>query len=209
VRKYSLTIASLVFLILGPGLAGGGQKGNERLAVGVFLVAAPEMGDPRFSRAVILLVQHSAEGSMGLIINKKSDVAVTYALPELESTGNSNHVLYFGGPVQPARIMYVYTGASSEPDQKILDNVYWGTSYERLQDLANNLDRGSLRVFFGYAGWGPGQLEFELSLNSWQLEPASPDHVFSSDTKNMWRLLNGAGTGVITKTLDSATQPYL
>ena len=175
----------------------------------MFLVATPEMRDPRFSRTVILLVQHSAEGSMGLIINKKSDVAVTYALPELESTGDSNHVLYFGGPVQPARIMYVYTGEPGEPDQKILDNVYWGASYQRLQDLANNLDRDSLRVFFGYAGWGPGQLEFELSLNNWQLKPASPDHVFSSDTKNMWRLLNGAGAGVITRSLDSGIQSYL
>ena len=208
-RKFSLTIVSLVFLILGHGLAGAGQKGSQRLAAGMFLVAAPEMRDPRFSRTVILLVQHSAEGSMGLIINKRSDVAVTYALPELESTGDSNHVLYFGGPVQPARIMYVYTGEPGEPDQKILENVHWGASYQRLQDLANNLDRGSLRIFFGYAGWGPGQLEFELSLNDWQLEPASPDHVFSSDTKNMWRLLNGAGAGVITRSLDSGTQPYL
>ena len=155
-HKFSLTIVSLAFLILGHGLAGAGQKGPQQPAAGVFLVAAPNMGDPRFSRTVILLVQHSAEGSMGLIINKKSDVPVTYALPELESTGDKNHVLYFGGPVQPARIMYVYTGASGEPDQKLLDNVYWGASYERLQDLANDLDRGSLRVFFGYAGWGPG-----------------------------------------------------
>ena len=209
VRIFSLTIVCLVFLNLGSGLAGAGQGEDRRLAAGVFLVAAPGMRDPRFSRTVILLVQHSAEGSMGLIINKRSDVAVTYALPELESAEANNHVLYFGGPVQPASIMYVYAGDQQPPDQEILDNVNWGADYERLQDLASNRDRGSLRVFFGYTGWGPGQLEFELSLNDWQLEPATADHVFSKDTKNMWRLLNGAGTGVITKRLDSGIQPYL
>jgi len=135
---------------------------------------------------------------MGLIINKKSEIAVTSALPELESAGASNQVLYFGGPVRPAGIMFVYTGAAGDPDHKILGDIYWGTSFERLQILAKDPDQDSLRVFFGYAGWGPGQLELELSLGDWQLAPASAELVFSSDTENMWRLLNGAGRGVIT-----------
>jgi len=191
-------------------MAGAGPGADQHLEAGSFLVAAPEMRDPRFSRTVILIVHHSAEGSMGLIVNKRSNIPVTDALPELETAEDNRHVLYFGGPVQPAKITYAYTGGrSGAADLEVLDNVYLGTSYSQLQDLIKSRGKNSLRVYFGYAGWGPGQLEFELSLSDWQLTPASAENVFNDDTENLWRSLNRENSGVMTRYPGPGIQPYL
>ena len=92
--------------------------------------------------------------------------------------------------------MYVYADSEDSGDE-ILDGVYWGAGFDRLKKLVAAKDPDSLRVFFGYAGWGPGQLEFELSLDDWNLLPASRDHIFSEDTEQLWHLLNRKKPGVI------------
>ncbi len=165
---------------------------------GLFLVAAPGMRDPRFSRSVVLLVQHSAEGAMGLIVNRRSKVPVSLALSELDPETAGKHDLYFGGPVEPGRVMYVHKGEMVAPDIGIIDQVNWGADYERLKKLVNVHHPDSLRIFFGYAGWGPGQLEFELSLGDWQLVPARAEHIFSEHPADLWKLLNNFKRGLIT-----------
>ena len=163
----------------------------------MLLVAAPQMRDPRFKQTVVLLAEHSREGTLGMILNKKTDLSVGTALPELERLARSGHVMFFGGPVQPDRIMYVYTDTEAVSDEKIMDGVYWGAGYDQLKQLVAAKDPDSLRIFFGYAGWGPGQLEFELSLDDWNLLPASPDHIFGEETERLWHLLNQKKPGVI------------
>ena len=178
-------------------------------ATGMLLVAAPKMRDPRFQQSVILLVEHSADGALGFIINKKTQVTVAEALPELNLQGLT-HTLYFGGPVQPARIMYVYSDSDESAAQQVIRDVYWGSDYEHLKSFLRSKDERTLRVFFGYAGWGPGQLEFELSLDDWQVTPASIEHIFSSDSENLWRLLNRKNPGVITNILPATeVLPYM
>lgn len=181
-----------------PGLSEAERDLEFTPAVGMFLVAAPKMRDSRFRQTVILLVEHSAEGSLGFIINKRTEMTVTDAFPDL-GLEELTHVLYFGGPVQPSRIMYVYSGTDQSAQQRIIHGVYWGASYDDLKGIVSRKDENALRIFFGYAGWGPSQLEFELSLDDWQLVPASTDHIFSPDSKNLWHLLNRQKPGVITK----------
>lgn len=177
-------------------------------APGMFLVAAPEMRDPRFQQSVVLLVEHSAQGALGFIINKKTEITVTEALPELDIQGLA-HALYFGGPVQPAQIMYVYSDSEKSAGQRVISGVYWGSDYEILKDFLQNRDQSTLRVFFGYAGWGPGQLEFEVSLDDWQVIPAQPEYIFSEDSENLWRLLNRKKPGVVTEYLAAGSGPDL
>ena len=185
------------------------QDTVSRPASGMFLVAAPKMRDPRFKQSVILLVEHSSEGSLGFIVNRRTDMTVADAFPELDQQMELKHALYFGGPVQPSRIMFVYSGTDQIEDQKVISGVYWGTSFDNLKDILNRKGEDSLRIFFGYAGWGPGQLEFELSLGDWQVFPASSDYIFSKDTEHLWHLLNRKKTGVITQRLDFQLSPYL
>lgn len=197
VRTISLIIVCFVFLP-GPTVTPAtGQDHMRGLAAGMFLVATPGMSDPRFSRSVILLVQHSTEGAMGLIVNRRSEVPVSKALSEIEPKTASRHNLYFGGPVEPGRVMYVHAGSNVAPDIGIIDDVNWGADYDRLKQLVTGLEPDSLRVFFGYAGWGPGQLERELSRDGWRLVPARAEHVYSDDPGGLWNSLNKAGRSLM------------
>lgn len=199
VRTISLTIICLA-LLLGPTVTPStGQELMRRPTAGMFLVATPGMSDPRFSRSVILLVQHSADGAMGLIVNRRSEVPVSEALSELEPKAASQHHLYFGGPVEPGRIIYVHAGSNVTPDIGVIDGVNWGADYERLKKLVVGVEPDSLRVFFGYAGWGPGQLEFELSRDDWRLVPARAEQIFSDEPGNLWNSLNQVKRGLITR----------
>lgn len=211
--RYNPLSAAWLFVLLvavltsGPSQAQGGLEFTP--AVGMFLVAAPKMRDPRFQQTVILLVEHSEEGSLGFIINKKTEMTVADALPDL-NLDSLAHSLYFGGPVQPSRIMYVYSDPDRSNQQKVIRGVYWGADYEDLKEILRKKDENALRIFFGYSGWGPGQLEFELSLDDWQLLPASTDHIFSPDTENLWRLLNRRKPGIVTEIFPTILmQPYM
>jgi putative transcriptional regulator len=199
VRTISLTIACLTFLLAFPGTPPAGQDTMRQPAVGMFLVASPGMSDPRFSRSVILLVRYSSAGAMGLIVNRRSEVPVSDALSELDTEAAGRHNLYFGGPVDPGRIMYVHAGRTQDPDIGIIENVSFGADYERLKALVSVRNPDSLRVLFGYAGWASGQLEYELSRGDWQVVAARADRVFSDDPGNLWKLLNNAKRSLITR----------
>lgn len=205
----ALIATVLVLTMVKPALSQA--EGDAELAptAGMFLVAAPKMRDPRFRQTVILLAEHSAEGSLGFIINKRTKMTIADVLPELE-LDVLTHALYFGGPVQPSRIMYVYSDSDHPGEQGLIRGVYWGADYDDLKGILSRKDENALRVFFGYAGWGPGQLEFEISLHDWQLIPASADHIFSQDSENLWYLLNREKPGVITKRFSVDTlNPYM
>ena len=174
-------------------------QNDHEPGIGMLLIAAPKMRDPRFQQTVVLLAEHSREGTLGMILNRKTDLSVGTALPELEQLARAGHVMFFGGPVQPERVMYVYTDNETGADDKIMDGIYWGAGYDRLKRLVAAKDPDSLRIFFGYAGWGPGQLEFELSLDDWNLLPASPDHIFTEETERLWDLLNQKKPGVVVR----------
>ena len=151
---------------------------------GHLLVAGPGLHDPNFRRTVILVGEHGDEGALGVVLNRMSDSRVDDALPELAGLVDGAEPVHVGGPVQPSAI--VVLAEFEEPERAgtlVLDDIGFLPS-EIDPDALGELRRA--RVFAGYAGWGPGQLDGELREGSWIVEPAAADDVFTSDPEELW-----------------------
>ena len=165
---------------------------NEPLSAGKLLVASNEMQDPRFSQAVIYLVKHDAEGTLGLIINRplaKGPIDdLLKGLGVKESGSQLEIIVHYGGPVSGAQGFLLHS------DDKMLD-----TSFRSPNGIAMTSDArmiqaiaagGGPRQFLftlGYAGWAPGQLEEEIKANSWFLVTADNSLIFATDAGEKWR----------------------
>jgi putative transcriptional regulator len=151
---------------------------------GQLLIAAPALVDPNFRRTVVLVGEHTEDGALGLVLNRPSETTVLEALPELTALVDGPGHVYVGGPVQPSAI--VVLADFEEPERAgslVLDTVGF------LPAEIEPLEIGELRqarVFAGYAGWGPGQLDGELEEESWILEPALPEDVFTPEPDDLW-----------------------
>ena len=151
---------------------------------GSLLVAGPGLVDPNFHRTVVLVGEHSDEGALGVVLNRASESTVTEALPELSELTEEVGLVHVGGPVQPSAIVVLADFA--EPDNAaaiVLDNVGFLPG-ETDPDSLGELRRA--RVYAGYAGWGPGQLDAELEEGSWIVAPALPDDVFTDEPDDLW-----------------------
>jgi putative transcriptional regulator len=151
---------------------------------GHLLIAGPGLVDPNFRRAVVLVGEHSADGALGVILNRALATTVDETVPELALLVDGVEAIHDGGPVQPSAI--VVLADFVEPERAgalVLDSVGFLPS-EVDPDALGELRRA--RVFAGYAGWGPGQLDGELAEGSWIVEPALPDDVFTTDPDQLW-----------------------
>lgn len=151
-------------------------------APGVFLVAKPEMPDPSFAHAVILILSHDDNGTSGLMLTQPAGLALT-------DEGDPPHLVYSGGPVSPNQVEVLVRGERPDSSfRRIWNDVWWGTDREVIQGLLeDNFGPDVLRVFVGYAGWVPGQLEAELGTgDAWALFQGEPDDVFLLDPDELW-----------------------
>ncbi|HJS50058.1 MAG TPA: YqgE/AlgH family protein [Gaiellaceae bacterium] len=151
---------------------------------GQLLIAGPSLIDPNFWRTVVLVGEHSEEGALGVVLNRASDAAVDETVPELAILGDDLGQVHVGGPVQPSAI--VVLADFLEPERAaslVLDSVGFLPA-EVDPTTLGELKRA--RVFAGYAGWGPGQLDDELEEGSWIVEPALPEDVFTSEPSTLW-----------------------
>ncbi len=151
---------------------------------GHLLIAGPALVDPNFWRTVVLVGEHSEEGALGVILNRASEATVDEAVPELAVLVDDIGSMHVGGPVQPSAIVVLADFA--DPDRAgalVLDSVGFLPS-EVDPDTLGELRRA--RVFAGYAGWGPGQLDEELEEGSWIVEPALPEDVFTPEPDTLW-----------------------
>lgn len=146
---------------------------------GHLLVAAPELRDPNFHRAVVLMVRHNDEdGALGVILNRPSRTPVREVWKEVsESPCQSDACLYLGGPVA-GPLMAVH-GQMDLSEIEVVPGVHFCAELESLQRLLS-LDEEPLRLFVGYAGWSPGQLEAEMEQGSWRATPANSEQVFDN-----------------------------
>lgn len=151
---------------------------------GQLLIAGPSLVDPNFWRTVVLVGEHSEEGALGVVLNRASDAAVDETVPELAILADDLGQVHVGGPVQPSAI--VVLADFLEPERAaslVLDSVGF------LPAEVDPTTLGELRrarVFAGYAGWGPGQLDDELEEGSWIVEPALAEDVFTSEPDTLW-----------------------
>jgi putative transcriptional regulator len=152
-------------------------------ARGQLLIAGPTLLDPNFWRAVVLVVEHSEEGALGLVLNRPSETTVGDAVPELKELINEDELVFIGGPVQPAAVIVLarFEDASDSVLLSFDDVGVLGTTSE--SETAGVIEA---RAFVGHAGWGAGQLDGELERGDWILEPALQDDAFSTEPHGLW-----------------------
>ena len=140
---------------------------------GQLLIAAPSLFD-YFRRTVVLVIEHSPEGAMGVVLNRESQTRVADAVPQLASLTDSDAVLRIGGPVSPESVLALGEFEDVEEAGAQVTGPL-GT----LDPENENASLRRLRVYAGYTGWGPGQLDGELEQEAWVVLPARPDDPFS------------------------------
>ena len=151
---------------------------------GHLLVAGPALVDPNFRRSVVLVGEHGDEGALGVILNRASESTVDEALPELTALVDGDAAVHVGGPVQPSAIVVLAEFVEPERAETLVLGDIGFLPSEIDPDELGELRRA--RVFAGYAGWGPGQLDDELSEGSWIVEPAEPEDVFTAEPDELW-----------------------
>jgi putative transcriptional regulator len=154
---------------------------------GHLLIAGPALTDPNFRRTVVLVGEHSEEGALGVILNRTTESTVDETVPELGLILDADWPVHLGGPVQPSAIVVLADFVEPEHAGAIVLGTVGFLPAEVDPDELGELRRA--RVFAGYAGWGPGQLDGELGDGSWIVEPARPEDVFTDDPDELWSIV--------------------
>ena len=151
---------------------------------GHLLIAGPGLVDPNFWRSVVLVGEHSEEGALGVVLNRTSETSVDEAVPELAVLADGMGDVHVGGPVQPSAVVVLAEFAEpSDASELVVESVGFLPA-EVDPDSLGPLRRA--RVYVGYAGWGPGQLDDELDEGSWIVEPARAEDVFTDEPDALW-----------------------
>ncbi len=200
--------ASLTWLCLASVVGLWAQAPSSRdpahLRPGIFLYAAPGIGDPRFAETVILLMEHGETGSAGVVLNQPSDVQLRKVLPDLAAARRLEVPVHWGGPVDPtAMVVLLRSPARSGSAKAVAPEIYRTTELEDLRGALEDArpDR-QVRVYSGYAGWSPGQLESEVRQGAWLLDRADADAVFALDVSSLWEKVRS-----ILKRIDVRARP--
>lgn len=150
---------------------------------GCLLVASKSLRDPNFLRTVVLLVDHTEEGAMGIVLNRPSRMTMKEAWTKFRNTPCPlDDVLFQGGPC-PAPLMAIHTERNLL-EIEVLPNVFFSAGQEKL-DLLIAHAGAPIRFYVGCAGWAPGQLEAELEEGAWHYTPATPGHIFGQQD-DLW-----------------------
>ena len=179
--KTCLALVALAALV--PGDAEVSTSDVRRLRPGVLLYASPGLPNPNFAETVVLLVRYEPAGAMGLIINQPSDDRADEALPGVKGLRGP---VYHGGPVQTeAHFALVRLSQPSTDALRIFEDVFL---VEQREDVARATRQGPerVRIYSGYSGWGPGQLENEVRLGAWVVAPGEVPLVFSERPRTVW-----------------------
>jgi putative transcriptional regulator len=151
---------------------------------GRLLISSGGLYDPNFRHTVVLVGEHTADGALGLVLNRALEVTVESALPTLRHLVPPDEVLFQGGPVQPASPILLAELVHAE----FADILVFGSVGFLVGEISGDAERSirRARVFAGYSGWGPGQLEGELAADSWITESAVEDDVFTDAPDLLW-----------------------
>lgn len=156
-------------------------------ATGKLLIAEPMMQDENFRRTVVLLCEHTEQGTFGLVLNKELPLTLNDVLPG-ENLPESP--LYLGGPVQPDTLHVVHrAGNRVEGATEVSPGIWWGGKFDDIRQilLSGEVPESYFRFFLGYSGWGEGQLDGEIAQGGWILTGCRPEFVFGKSEKPLWR----------------------
>lgn len=158
---------------------------------GVLLVASHSLGDPNFSRTVVLVLDHGPQGAMGVVLNRRSEYSLAEVLPQVPDIESISAGLRLGGPVGTHRvILLMQADAAPAESMEVLEGVYASSSQDALRQLLD--DSGAVnrfQAFAGYAGWTSGQLERELARGDWHLFQVEGRELFDWEPNGLWQRL--------------------
>lgn len=159
-----------------------------QLSKGRFLVASRQLLDSQFSKTVVLLLQYDRQGAMGLVINQPSEMKLSKLLPEIEALQQRSDIIYHGGPVAQKQLMLlIRTASPPEGSLHVFKDIYISSSQTVIKRMIEDTTTEErFRVFAGYAGWAPGQLDMEVSRGGWHILRADPETVFDKSPPEIW-----------------------
>ena len=164
---------------------------NDSTLTGQLLVAMPHMADSRFARTVVYLCAHSAEGAMGLVVNRLIDSLSFHSLLDqlgLEANGDALEMpVHFGGPVESSRGFVLHSADYIQDSTLVIDeDIALTATIDVLKAIASGDGPKERVLALGYAGWGAGQLDAEIQANGWLMVPADHELVFGLDNDTKW-----------------------
>lgn len=182
----SLLLSTLFVTATPPSLLAARQE--TKIKKGVFLVADLRLLDPNFSKTVVLITQHGPGGSVGVVINRPTRTQLSHAFPGMKAFEKKPDTLFVGGPVQrDARILLFRAELPPDSAIPIFEKVYLSVEIEILTDLITREGfNNPFRIYSGYAGWAPGQLQGEIDRGDWRVLPGDPDLIFQEETASIW-----------------------
>ena len=156
---------------------------------GVLLIASPTLTDPNFQQAVVLVVEHGSEGTLGLILNRSTNILLSEALPQLTVLKGTDYRLFEGGPVERNRLLLL--SRMKDPPaggREVFDGIYVGGTPSVLERIIREAKpTEAFRAFAGSAGWAPGQLTSEMLQGAWGILPPDSFDIFTRDPATLWQ----------------------
>lgn len=162
------------------------KRTDVEIASGRLLIAEPFLGDPGFARSVVVLCEYSADGSVGFVLNR----ATSFTLGDLLSgTETPQLPVWQGGPVALDTLHMLHRCPQLLGGTEIAPGIFWGGSYDHLQEAISNdtCNAADIRLFLGYSGWSPGQLDKELEEGSWLVGRLSATLLFDTAANDLWQ----------------------
>lgn len=153
---------------------------------GKILIAEPFLGDKNFERSVVLLCEHTTEGSFGLVLNQLTNLKLDDVMENIYSDLS----LYLGGPVEQNTLHFIHRlGNQIDGTVDIGNGIYWSGDFEQVKTLINigKVSENDIRLFVGYSGWSSGQLANEMKQDSWILSEPDANLIFETPSKSFWR----------------------
>lgn len=162
------------------------MKNTSTVTNGSLLIAEPYLGDTNFERSVVLICEHNAEGTFGLVLNQTTDLHLSDVIEDVYA----DYPLFVGGPVQQNTLHYLHR----RPDLidgsiRLGEGLYWSGDFEQVKQAVNigTLSEADIRFFVGYSGWSEGQLDSELSQKSWIVTQSDAGFLFDTPANQFWR----------------------
>jgi len=182
--------------LLPVALAPEARPPSHDLARGMFLIASRGLVDPNFSESVVLLLEYDAKGALGVIVNRPTKIRLADLLPDIEELKGRTDTVFLGGPVSKNNIVLLMRAERHPPGAgRVFADTYASSNLETLKEAAAGRQAGTFRAYAGYAGWGPRQLDSEVSRGDWYVSPADEATVFDAASESVWPQLMEKNAG--------------
>jgi len=167
-------------------------QAQDELAQGKILLADKRLKDPNFDQTVVYLITYDEKGAVGLVLNRETDMPVSRILRGVKEAADRKDFVFSGGPVEASSVLALYrTTTKRKGTRQVSSNVFAVLDETVLKEaLAAGAAANVLRLYMGYAGWGPGQLETEVGAGAWSVLSGDAKTVFDSDPDTLWGRLN-------------------